>query len=88
MPAVLSCLQPAAGARKKPKLVMIVPFKIFSAIGAQELPEVKVGSQMGFYSVSSSAVTGDLQSGVTTGTTSHHSVAEILIIIKQFSLFD
>lgn len=44
IPAVLSCLQPAAGACEKPKLLMIVPLKIFSAIGIQELPEVKIGS--------------------------------------------
>lgn len=41
---------------------------------------MKVVSWMGFYPASFPAVTGDLQSAVTTGTGPHHSVAEILII--------
>jgi len=49
---------------------------------------MKVVSWMGFYPVSFSAVTGDLQNGVTTGTEPHHSVAEILVIIKKLSVFD
>lgn len=49
---------------------------------------MKAVSWMRFYPVSFSAVTGNLRSGLTTGTEPHHSVAEIFIIIKQLSVFD
>lgn len=49
---------------------------------------MKVLSWMAFYPFSFSAVIRDLQSEVTTGTEPQHSVAEILIIIKQLYVFD